>query len=477
MKKICKLILVIVLLIVPFRTIHVNACDEALSESILRQFLFDSTNESITDSDPFKLLSDAVYLSCEQSDQGGSTELKYVNDHLLFDVSMEDINISEEQLFEASHTPWIHQSETVGEVQKKRKDLLRKIVNKTFDFGFWSRFLNVTNEQSDSLAAVLYYVHILSDYLQYDSSENYISYNGITIPGYSGDKVYEISAVPDFTEDQINRTDSFYEYAPLDGQDRGGQASARIGYAEIAEHRERDKRLISSIKPSGWSSSLYPDMITSESLYNRCHLIAHTLGGIADQTNMVTGTRYMNEAMDKYENDIVDYLRIHTGNHVMYRVTPVYEGDNLLVSGIQMEGYSIEDHGKGICFNVFCYNVQPGIAINYRNGGNYVSDEIYNNETIIPFVTYDENEPDLITELEHYLGILFKDQNDSEDYKTLMEELDGIRFEARLLAGSDVKPARRYVKTKEYEHDLYVALKTRLPGLFAKEKFFKPFLN
>ena len=477
MKTIGKLILAVVILIVPFGTVTVNACDEASSDSILRQFLFDGSNETVTESDRYKLLNDAVYLCCEQADQDGSTELKYVNDHILFDVSMDDISVSDEQLFEASHTPWTYQSETVGEVQKKRKDLLRKIVNKTFEFGFLSHFFNVTNEQSDSLAAVLYYFHILSDHLQYDPSENYAAVNGTAIPGYTGDKVFVISDRPDFTEEQLKDTDSFYDYAPLDELDRGGTATARIGYAEIAEHRERDKRQLSNIKPTAWSSTMYPDIITSEALYNRCHLIAHSLGGLADQRNIVTGTRYLNEAMDKYENDIADYLRIHTDNHVLYRVTPVYDGDNLMVSGIQMEGYSIEDNGKGICFNVFCYNVQPGVTLNYRNGGNYVSDEIYYNETIIPFVTYDENEPDLITELVHYLGILFKDQADSEEYRSLMSELDNIRFEARLLAGSDVKPARRYVKTQEYEHDLYVVLKTRLPGLFAKEKFFKPFLK
>ena len=125
---------------------------------------------------------------------------------------------------------------------------------------------------------------------------------------------------------------------------------------------------IGMVKPTGWHTVKY-DGIDGLYLYNRCHLIGYQLSGEnANEQNLITGTRYMNvEGMLPFENMVADYIK-ETGNHVMYRVTPIFDGDNLVASGVQMEAYSVEDDGEGICFNVFCYNVQPGIEIDYATG-------------------------------------------------------------------------------------------------------------
>ena len=123
---------------------------------------------------------------------------------------------------------------------------------------------------------------------------------------------------------------------------------------------------ISFIRPSGWRQFKYND----EFVYNRCHLIAYCLAGEnANNQNLITGTRYFNtEGMLTFENIVLDYMRKHPDNHVLYRVTPIYKGMNLLASGVEMEGYSVEDNGESICFNVFVYNVQPGVKLNYETG-------------------------------------------------------------------------------------------------------------
>lgn len=131
------------------------------------------------------------------------------------------------------------------------------------------------------------------------------------------------------------------------------------------------------IKPSGWQTVKYMGLVDGNYLYNRCHLIGFQLAGEnANEKNLITGTRYMNvEGMLPFENMVADYINSHKNNHVLFRVTPVYEGDNLVASGVQMEAYSVEDKGKGVCFNVYCYNVQPGVIIDYSNGKSKLADE------------------------------------------------------------------------------------------------------
>ena len=133
-----------------------------------------------------------------------------------------------------------------------------------------------------------------------------------------------------------------------------------------------ERESISFIYPSGWKNKDYGELVDGEYLYNRCHLIGWQLAGEnANELNLITGTRYMNvQGMLPFENEIADYL-IQKGNkknHVLYRVTPIYDGNNLVASGVQMEAYSVEDNGEGVCFNVYVYNVQPGITINYATG-------------------------------------------------------------------------------------------------------------
>ena len=170
--------------------------------------------------------------------------------------------------------------------------------------------------------------------------------------------------VPEFTEAQI-KTKSFEKYSRLDGLGRCGVAVACIG-KDIMPTEERGA--IGQVKPSGWQIAKY-DIVDGKYLYNRCHLIGYQLTGEnANERNLITGTRAMNvDGMLPFENMVADYVK-ETGNHVMYRGTPVFEGDNLLAKGVQMEALSVEDNGAGISFNVFVYNAQPGIAINYADG-------------------------------------------------------------------------------------------------------------
>lgn len=170
---------------------------------------------------------------------------------------------------------------------------------------------------------------------------------------------------PAFTEEEKKSTEAFEKYSELDGLGRCGIAYANI-CRELMPTEKRGE--IGRVKPSGWHTVKY-DVVDGKYLYNRCHLIGFQLAGEnANEKNLITGTRYLNvDGMLPFEDEVADYVK-ENNHHVLYRVTPVYEGDNLLAEGVQMEAYSVEDKGKGICFNVFVYNVQPGVAINYANG-------------------------------------------------------------------------------------------------------------
>ena len=185
------------------------------------------------------------------------------------------------------------------------------------------------------------------------------------IPQYTGKPYVEVNEnVPIFSKGEIS--DKSYEYySALDELGRCGVCIASIG-TDIMPVGEREK--IGSVKPTGWHSVKY-DNVDGKYLYNRCHLIGYQLTAEnANVENLITGTRYMNvEGMLPFENMVADYIK-RTGNHVMYRVTPIFEGKNLLANGVLMEAYSVEDGGRGIKFCVYCYNVQSGIKINYATG-------------------------------------------------------------------------------------------------------------
>ena len=192
---------------------------------------------------------------------------------------------------------------------------------------------------------------------------NYSSIN--EIPIYSGQIYVKINnGKPYFTEEDYT-TESFEEYSKLDDKGRCGVAYANI-CKEIMPPDGDQRGDISSIKPTGWVQRKY----NGEYLYNRCHLIGHQLSDEdANELNLITGTRYFNvNGMLPFENKVADYIEKHKNNHVLYRVTPIFKENNKLASGVEIEAYSVEDRGKEICFNVYVYNVQPGITINYETG-------------------------------------------------------------------------------------------------------------
>ena len=246
------------------------------------------------------------------------------------------------------------------------------ITSLIFLFGCSANVVNNTTQQS------------ISDTLSTTNSQNSIE-NNITssttteqtfdissVPEYNGLPYVEINDnVPQFTKSEIT-TSSFEIYGDLDSLGRCTTAFSCIG-KDLMPTEKRGE--IGSVKPTGWHLAKY-DFIDGKYLYNRCHLIGYQLTGEnANEKNLITGTRYLNiQGMLPFENEVTEYIK-NTNNHVMYRVTPIFEGDNFLADGVQMEGYSVEDKGKSISFNVFCYNVQPGVNINYATGDNSASGE------------------------------------------------------------------------------------------------------
>ena len=183
-------------------------------------------------------------------------------------------------------------------------------------------------------------------------------------------------------------TESYEYYSELDLDGRCGIVVANLG-EDLMPTEERGQ--IGQVKPSGWKTIKY-DNVDGKFLYNRCHLIGFQLAGEnANEKNLITGTRYMNtEGMLPFENLVADYIR-ETGNHVLYRVTPIFEGDNLVASGVQMEAKSVEDDGEGICFNVYVYNVQPGIEIDYATGESRSKKTNNTDEEIMEYVLNTNN--------------------------------------------------------------------------------------
>ena len=199
------------------------------------------------------------------------------------------------------------------------------------------------------------------------------------IPVYSGSPYIAINDnQPLFSEDDYT-TEAFEEYAELDYLGRCGVTFACVGIEIMPTEKRGD---IGMVKPTGWVTSKY-DFVDGRYLYNRCHLIGYQLTGEnANTSNLITGTRYMNtEGMLPFENMIADYVK-ETENHVLYRVTPIFDGENLVASGVQMEAWSVEDDGDGICFNVYCYNVQPGVVIDYATGENWLDEKATESEEV-----------------------------------------------------------------------------------------------
>ena len=199
------------------------------------------------------------------------------------------------------------------------------------------------------------------------NNNSYVSLDAI--PAYDGKAYVAVNNNEPFFMDSDMTTTAFENYSDLDSLGRCGVAYPNI-CKDIMPTEERGK--IGMIKPSGWHTVKY-DVIKDRYLYNRCHLVGYQLAGEnANPKNLITGTRYLNvEGMLPFENLVADYVN-NTGNHVLYRVTPMFSGSNLVANGVLIEAKSVEDNGGGILFNVYCYNVQPGVGINYENGDSWL---------------------------------------------------------------------------------------------------------
>jgi len=458
-------------------SIHVSACNESQSETYVCQVLFGDSAYSYSSNEKVKMLMAALYLCCEQYDNNGEDKLAFLKSHKVPHVpALSSISLPLNNLLQCAHSTWTFEHSYYKDVQRSRRQLLRNTVTEVFDNGFTSKLFGRHDEKYESFAALLYYTHILADYLGDDPIETENNIDGSFVPSYSGETSCVINGnQPNFTQSQKSIRDSYVLYGQLNNG-KAGTVIACIGPDSLATNETR--KGMSDLKPSGWSNDRYFGVVNSSPpyIYNRCHLLAHSLGGDEIRENMVTGTRYMNDpGMTKYEKEVSDYVKA-TGNHVLYRVTPRFKGENLLVSGVQIEAFSLEDFGQGICFNVYCYNVQPGININYHTGANNLGDILSDSDKVIPFALYVQSgdHVDLMSEIDGCLRILFKDQADSSNYRSLLDGLNAVAIKARLV-DPKYNPANSYAELKGYEYEYLEILKTYVPLLLQKEAFFSVF--
>ena len=474
-KRIAAFILAIVLLF--SRSSTVFACDEKQTNTYITQILFGNNALSKANDQNVKMLMSALYLCSEQSDNQGQEKIDYLKTMRVSGVpALSDLNIKASNLMECSHNAWEYEFAAYKKNQANRKKVLQNTVKKVFNFGFVNNLVGSKNGKCNSFAALLYYSHILTDYLADNPDETETNVNGKITPAFAGTAYTEINGNrPSFTAEQKKNLESFIKFSTLDGQGRAGVAYGCIGLDTLDAVGPRQNMV--GITPSGWNFNKYEGIVNAQPayVYNRCHLIAHSLGGLDQEINLITGTRYMNETgMKPYEDSVVKYIR-NTGNHVLYRATPVYKGDNKLASGVQLEAYSVEDSGKGICFNIFCYNVQPGVRINYANGENELSDLTVIAESILPFAIGNpsDNNPDLIYEMNKHFEILFEDQKSSSTYTSMMNEISSIAADARAVGKNEKDNAQNYALMKSYEYKYLEVLKSYVPKLLEKEDFFK----
>ena len=215
-----------------------------------------------------------------------------------------------------------------------------------------------------------YFTNSISQWTTDKSTTNTVtSFDLESIPEYTNSPYVILNEnKPNFSENEIT-TDSFEKYSELDDFGRCGVAFANI-CKQIMPKDGETRGAINMIKPSGWKTTKYEGLVDGNYLYNRCHLIGYQLAGEnANEKNLITGTRYMNvQGMLPFEDEVANYVKSNKKNHVLYRVTPIFEKNNLVANGVQMEAYSVEDEGEGVCFNIYVYNVQPGVRIDYSTG-------------------------------------------------------------------------------------------------------------
>ena len=243
---------------------------------------------------------------------------------------------------------------------------------------------NKTNYTKELFAIVIFIIVLLvgtyfSSDAEHSNTQNTSSTNNSIVTGNNTTKNISIDDIPEYTdkayielnnnkpyfEEEDKTTKAFEKYSDLDSKGRCGVAYANI-CKEIMPENGQKRESISKVKPTGWEQT----KVNGEYIYNRCHLIGYQLAAEnANEKNLITGTRYFNvEGMLPFENKVAEYIEKNKNNHVLYRVTPIFKDENLLASGVQMEAYSVEDEGKGTCYNVFVYNAQPGVSIDYTTG-------------------------------------------------------------------------------------------------------------
>lgn len=470
-------VLALVAMLVLSSSMVASACDEQQTETYVLQVLFGYNAFTKSSDESVKLLLNALYVCSEQCDSQGQNKIEQLKQKGVPGIpSLNDLNIKGDYLIECSHNRWEYVFPVATNTQNNRKRVLQNAVNKVFDFGLINNLFGSGGGKCNSFAAMLYYTHLLCDYLADDPDETSLHYNGNAVSSYAGQPYTTLNGNrPSFSSEEKKSVTSFITYSSLDSSGRAGVVIGNIGPDIISGVGERQYMV--GIKPSGWNNfNRYDGIVNSQPayLYNRCHLLAHSLGGQEQEINLVTGTRYLNETgMLPFEEKVTSYIR-KTGNHVLYRVTPVYKGSNKLASGVQMEAYSVEDAGNGICFNVYCYNVQPGVEINYANGENQLADDTFGKEKVLPFAVYNasEQKPDLILEMTRHFEILFEDQKDSNTYMSLMNQINSIASEARAVGYHGENAAQSYALLKTYEYKFLEVLKSYIPLLLEKEGFF-----
>lgn len=219
-----------------------------------------------------------------------------------------------------------------------------------------------------------------SDIQEADNQMEPDSFHISMVQEYTG-KPYSIvnDGMPYFIDEEVTN-ESYVALLPLDKLGRCQAAMACLG-PETMPKEDEERGEIGSVKPSGWCQNKY-DCVQGKYVVNRCHMIGWLLSGInGDERNLITGTRYMNLEMLEFEEMVARYIKV-TGNHVMYRVTPIFIGEELMARGLLLEGYSVEDNGKEICFNVYFYNVEPGVEFNYNSGENWYTGEIMDPDSV-----------------------------------------------------------------------------------------------
>ncbi len=470
MKRLIAACLAIALLISNSLTVY--ACDEKQSSNRVAEIVFGYDAVKYSSDENGKMLLTAVYLCSEQADNQGKDKLDYLKKNKVKKIpAINTININNNELLECSHIKWESEYLLNSKARNNRKKILQNTVNKVFDFGKFNNWFGSDSGKCDSFAAILYYSHILADYLADDPDDTTANVGGKNVDGYSGAAYIELNGnIPQFTSDQKKSTVPVIYPGALDNLNRCGAVYANIGKESMDFVGPRPSNLPD---PVGWKQKEYPDLMDTKGVYNRCHLVGRRFCGIDNLHNLITGTRYLNDTMTVFEDRVAKHIE-KTNNHVAYRVTPIYKGDNLIASGVQIEAYSIEDAGE-LSFNVYCYNVQPGIDINYLTGDNESADVIYNSAKSIPFAVSNptEDNPDLIYEMRKHFEILFEDQKNSGLYTMLMGNIDSIAYEARFGAKMDENPAKQYIRMKECEYKYYETLKTYVPELLKNEDFFK----